>query len=366
MPAAQHSQENWDSRSFLWSLILILIITLVRLNALPFWNDRTLSSFQILIEFSVFILLSLSLSRAANVLTNKSASRYRGAFLTSAAINLVTMIISMISGAHAWQTSLFLLTLFACLLGSFIASNLARGWWENNAQPSPQIEQDVLNRHSDYEPMGGQPHLIKRMLDLIVGLIFLVLSFPIWLLIAILVWWEDPGPVLFIKNSVGLGGVNFKQLKFRSMVTNAEQGTGPISGYENDERVLLFGRFIRKTALDELPQLINIFLGDMSFVGPRPQRTVLVHQYLQSIPEYAKRHQVRPGLAGLAQVTDSYDISPQEKLAWDLLYIERANLWLDFKLVCSAFILVFALRWLPKENPEHLIRNLLNVTKPEI
>jgi lipopolysaccharide/colanic/teichoic acid biosynthesis glycosyltransferase len=118
--------------------------------------------------------------------------------------------------------------------------------------------------------------------------------------------------------------------------------------------------------LDELPQLINILMGDMSYVGPRPQRTVLVHGYLQDLPEYAARHRVRPGLAGLAQVADSYSISPEEKLAWDLAYINRSNAWFDLKLVLAAFFLVFALRWRPEGHPELTIRKLLKINKPTL
>jgi len=150
------------------------------------------------------------------------------------------------------------------------------------------------------------------------------------------------------------------------MITDAEKETGPISGYENDERVLFIGKFIRKTALDELPQMINILFGDMSYVGPRPQRTVLVHEYLQRLPEYAARHRVRPGLAGLAQVADSYDITPEQKLAWDLVYIENENIWLDLKLAFSAIFLVFVLRWRTSVSPEKTIRKLLGIQKPEI
>ena len=149
------------------------------------------------------------------------------------------------------------------------------------------------------------------------------------------------------------------------MILDAEKDTGPISGYENDERVLFFGKLLRKTALDELPQLVNILLGDMSYVGPRPQRTVLVHGYLQQIPEYARRHLVRPGLAGLAQVVDKYDISPKEKLAWDLIYIDHSNVWIDIKLVLAAFYLVFALRWQSNTNPELTIRKMFGFTKPD-
>jgi lipopolysaccharide/colanic/teichoic acid biosynthesis glycosyltransferase len=158
---------------------------------------------------------------------------------------------------------------------------------------------------------------------------------------------EDPGPIFFVKNSVGKGGVNFHQLKFRTMVYNAESVTGPILARRDDSRTLSIGRFLRKTALDELPQLFNILLGQMSFVGPRPQRTVLVYEYLQEIPEFAERHRVLPGLSGLAQVVGNYYSTPRQKLRFDRIYAQHASLGFDLKLLVLAFLIVFWLRWRP-------------------
>jgi lipopolysaccharide/colanic/teichoic acid biosynthesis glycosyltransferase len=190
----------------------------------------------------------------------------------------------------------------------------------------------------------GEPWL-KRAFDISLALAGIVLSAPVWLVSALLIWIEDPGPVLFVKNSVGKGGVNFHQLKLRTMVRGAESGTGPVPAREEDERVLLIGRFLRKTALDELPQLINILRGEMSFVGPRPQRTVLVHGYLQEMPEYAERHRVLPGLAGLAQVAGDYYLTPRQKLRFDRLYIRHRSLGFDLKLIFMAFAIAFWFRW---------------------
>jgi len=351
----------------LWALISAvsgLTLVLFNLAIASRLSGLMIDVVQIILELSAFIILSFSLSHVFSGFIDKTTRRYRWAFIFPAAFSLGLTVITVLTGSRPWHTASLLLNIFACLVGSFVASNIEKGWSENNAPPTPQTEQEVLDLHCRYITGKAKPHFLKRLLDIILALISLVFSLPVWLLIAFLIWWEDPGPVIFIKNAVGLGGINFKQLKFRSMITNAEEDTGPILGYEDDERVLPFGKFIRKTALDEIPQLINILRGDMSYVGPRPQRTVLVHQYLQRIPEYAMRHQVRPGLAGLAQVVDAYDISPKEKLAWDLLYIEKASVWLDIKLVFSAFYLVFALRWLHTVHPEYKIRDLLGITKP--
>jgi lipopolysaccharide/colanic/teichoic acid biosynthesis glycosyltransferase len=131
------------------------------------------------------------------------------------------------------------------------------------------------------------------------------------------------------------------------MVRGAEAATGPVMAAEDDTRALKIGRFLRKTALDELPQLFNILKGDMSFVGPRPQRTVLVYQYLILMPEFAERARTLPGLAGLAQVAGNYYITPRQKLRYDRVYAKNASLGFDLKLIALAFGLVFYLRWKP-------------------
>jgi lipopolysaccharide/colanic/teichoic acid biosynthesis glycosyltransferase len=143
------------------------------------------------------------------------------------------------------------------------------------------------------------------------------------------------------------------------MLRGAEEVTGPILASEKDERVLIAGRLLRKTALDELPQLVNILRGEMSFVGPRPQRTVLVHQYLETLPQYAERHRVVPGLAGLAQVAGDYYLTPRQKLRFDRLYIQHISLGFDLKLFLLAFSIAFWFRWQPGWNgrlPRKLVR----------
>ena len=218
-------------------------------------------------------------------------------------------------------------------------------WWENNSPPSERIQEEVHQLHLEIIGEPGPNPLSKRLFDFALALFGLIFSAPIWLVSAVLVWVEVPGPILFVKNSVGKGGINFRQFKFRTMVPGAEESTGPVLASEEDERVLLVGRILRKTALDELPQLINILRGEMSFVGPRPQRTILVHGYLETIPEYAERHRVLPGLSGLAQVAGDYYLTPRQKLRFDRLYINHASLGFDLKLLCLAFLIAFWFRW---------------------
>lgn len=238
-----------------------------------------------------------------------------------------------------------LIALIGAFIGSLVATARRETLWENNAPPPAAILTEVLQIHRQVIGEPPQGAWSKRAFDVILSLSGLLVSIPIWIISLFLVWIEDPGPVLFVKNSVGRGGANFHQFKIRSMVHGAEQETGPVLAQETDARVLWIGRLLRKTALDELPQLVNILMGDMSFVGPRPQRTVLVYEYLLKMPEYAQRHRLRPGLAGLAQVAGDYYLTPRQKLRFDRIYIQHQSLGYDLKLLLSAFSLAFWYRW---------------------
>jgi lipopolysaccharide/colanic/teichoic acid biosynthesis glycosyltransferase len=271
--------------------------------------------------------------------------RYRLAFLLSISVSLAYLL------AHRILEGRFpnLIWLAVAVLGAFMGGLLATGYndclWEDNSPPSEQVKQAVYRRHQALLGELPQTPTSKRLFDICLSAAGLVVSLPVWLLGAFLVWLEDPGPLLFVKNSVGKGGINFHQFKFRTMVLGAEAETGPVMASEEDERVLRVGRLLRKTALDELPQLLNILRGEMSFVGPRPQRTVLVQGYLDALPEYAERHRVLPGLAGLAQVAGDYYLTPRQKLRFDRLYIRHSGLGFDLKLIWLAFMLAFWLRW---------------------
>ena len=186
--------------------------------------------------------------------------------------------------------------------------------------------------------------MIKRAFDCTLAAVGLLASAPLWLLLAVAIKLEDGGPVFFRQARVGLGGRTFDALKFRSMVPDAESRTGPVQAIENDPRVTRVGRLMRATAMDELPQLWNIFAGDMSFVGPRPLRPGEVEVRgdgrlvpLDQIAGYAARHRVRPGLTGLTQVYASRDISRTSKFRIDQVYLKRASFWLDVKLILLSF-----------------------------
>jgi lipopolysaccharide/colanic/teichoic acid biosynthesis glycosyltransferase len=193
--------------------------------------------------------------------------------------------------------------------------------------------------------------VLKRAFDVIVSGAGLVVSAPLWLLIAAAIKAEDGGPVLFVQNRVGLGGLAFRALKFRSMVPDASSRP-PVQAEENDARITRVGRVLRATAMDELPQLLNIFRGDMSFVGPRPLLPGEIEVRgcgelvpLEAIPGYAARHSVRPGLTGLSQVYAPRDTPRARKFRLDAIYVRNASFCLDVFLVAVSFWITFRGRW---------------------
>jgi len=290
-------------------------------------------------------LLTLAMRRALAFTALRSDWQYRVACLISVAVYLAHFVwrLAFLDHMASWGD------LGAALLGAFMgglaATSLEMSLWEDNSPPSERIQDEVYQRHVQVIGTPQAEPALKRLFDVCLAVVGLVVSAPAWLVSALFIWIEDPGPLLFVKNSVGKGGVNFHQLKLRTMVREAENCTGPVLSSEEDERVLAIGRMLRKTALDELPQLINILRGEMSFVGPRPQRTVLVRGYLEQMPEYAERHAVLPGLAGLAQVAGDYYLTPRQKLRFDRLYIRYRSLGFDLKLIVLAFSIAFWFRW---------------------
>jgi len=182
--------------------------------------------------------------------------------------------------------------------------------------------------------------LAKRVLDLVGATVGLILLLPVWLLIAIAIRISSPGPVFFRQERVGRAERRFLCIKFRTMIPDAEAKTGPVLESENDPRVTPVGRFLRATRLDETPQLINVLLGDMSLVGPRPERPYFVDLIAEKLPEFRYRLLVQPGLTGLAQVEAGYDTRPEDKLRYDLLYIQNFSLLLDLKLLLATFRVV--------------------------
>jgi sugar transferase (PEP-CTERM system associated) len=179
---------------------------------------------------------------------------------------------------------------------------------------------------------------VKRAMDVALSSIGLVVGAPLMILTALVVWLTSDGPVLFHQRRVGLQGKPITVHKFRSMRVDAEAATGAVWSQEGDPRITPVGRFLRRSRLDELPQLWNVLKGDMSFVGPRPERPEFVEQLTQQIPFYGQRHVVRPGLTGWAQIRYTYGASVEDammKLQYDLFYIKNHSIALDLYIIFS-------------------------------
>ena len=183
-------------------------------------------------------------------------------------------------------------------------------------------------------PMTGWNQVLKRLLDISGAFLAIVIFSPVMLLITLLIKLSSSGPALYGQERMGLDGRTFRALKFRSMHTDAESQTGAVWASENDERRTKFGVFLRNYSLDELPQLFNVFKGEMSLVGPRPERPVFIDQFKSQIPNYMLRHKVKAGITGWAQINGwRGNTSLEKRIEYDLYYIERWSIWLDIKIL---------------------------------
>jgi lipopolysaccharide/colanic/teichoic acid biosynthesis glycosyltransferase len=192
----------------------------------------------------------------------------------------------------------------------------------------------------------------KRTLDVVLSGIGLIVSAPIWAVLAALIKLEDRGPIFFAQERVGEGARTFWALKFRSMIPEAEAKVGALQATEDDPRVTKIGRLMRVTAMDELPQLWNIFRGDMSFVGPRALRPGEIETggggrqvAMEDIPGYRERHSVRPGLTGIAQIFAPRDVPRRYKFKYDQIYVRESSFALDVKLILLSFWITFRGKW---------------------
>jgi lipopolysaccharide/colanic/teichoic acid biosynthesis glycosyltransferase len=191
----------------------------------------------------------------------------------------------------------------------------------------------------------------KRVFDVLISFSGIVVSFPLWPLIALALKIQDGGPVFYRQARVGRGGRVFNALKFRSMIPHAEARVGAVQAWPDDPRITKVGTLLRATALDELPQLVNILKGEMSFVGPRALRPDEIERgatqvvSLSAIPGYAERITVRPGLTGIAQIYAPRDVPRRAKFRYDRLYVRRRSFWLDMRLIVLSFWISFRGSW---------------------
>lgn len=190
-------------------------------------------------------------------------------------------------------------------------------------------------------PLSVEQRLGKRLIDIVCSVILIIVTSPIMLVTAVCIKCYDRGPVLYKQVRCTLGQKRFKIMKFRSMRVDAEKDGVARLAAKNDDRITPIGKFIRAVRIDELPQLFNIFMGEMSFIGPRPERPEIISQYVEEMPEFIFRMKVKAGLAGYAQVYGKYNTTPYDKLKLDLSYIENYSLWLDLKLMLLTLKILF-------------------------
>lgn len=208
--------------------------------------------------------------------------------------------------------------------------------------PLDQLKPSWLVFSDGFKSLNSRK-LLKRLLDVITSVLLFIVAAPVMVITAVLIKLESKGPILFSQARVGENGTEFNIYKFRSMRVDAEEETGPVWAVSNDDRVTRVGRIIRKTRIDELPQLINVIKGDMSFVGPRPERPFFVDQLKESIPYYEIRAAVKPGITGWAQVKYPYGASAEdalEKLQFEMYYIKNMNIFFDLMIIFSTIKVV--------------------------
>ena len=182
---------------------------------------------------------------------------------------------------------------------------------------------------------------LKRITDIVLAGISILLFFPLIVLVAVAIKLKDPGPIIYSQLRVGRNNKEFRIYKFRTMKVDAEKLTGPVIAGEDDPRITPLGRFLRKVRLDELPQLWNVLKGDMSLVGPRPERKFFCDQFAEKMPLYPERHNVKPGITGLAQVRGKYNTTAHDKLVYDLMYIQHYSLMADFAIMVQTVKVLF-------------------------
>jgi exopolysaccharide biosynthesis polyprenyl glycosylphosphotransferase len=199
---------------------------------------------------------------------------------------------------------------------------------------------DLPTYRINYLELSPEDEFVKRIVDIVSACVVSVIIFPFALIAALLIK-LDGGPVVYSQERLTKNDKPFKILKFRTMIPDAEKLSGPILAGEDDPRITKIGKFMRIIRMDEVPQLINIFKGEMSFVGPRPERPFFVEQFEKEIPEYRYRSAVKAGLTGLAQVEGKYNTSVENKLRYDLIYINNYSLWQDFLIILRTVKILF-------------------------
>lgn len=200
-------------------------------------------------------------------------------------------------------------------------------------------ERDAAQR-TEYKVNNDRGYLIvKRAFDIVASFLALVVLFMPMVIVGVLVWVESPGPVIYRQQRLGKDGKEFVMYKFRSMRLDSEKN-GPQWASKNDDRCTKVGRFIRLFHIDELPQLLNVLKGEMSVVGPRPEREYFYQEFEKIVPDFRVRLLVKPGLTGYSQTNGCYDLTPEERFAYDTAYMAERSLWVDFVCIMKTFVVI--------------------------
>jgi lipopolysaccharide/colanic/teichoic acid biosynthesis glycosyltransferase len=256
------------------------------------------------------------------------------------------IVVTDADGAMSWRTALNVLdAAFApgakiCGLKKFISSG-------RRLPDAADVDRDACRRLLVAAGLRSKNRYAKRALDVVISCALCIFVMPLMLCAAVAVRLESEGPVLFVQERLGQGRVPFRCIKFRTMCHNAERGSGPVRSHVNDRRVTRVGRFLRRSRIDELPQLFNVMKGEMSLVGPRPIRKCFADELAARTPFYDVRFFEKPGITGWAQIKFPYATSLEEeieKLPFDFFYIRHRSFWLDLRILVETIWIVLRMR----------------------
>lgn len=358
---------------FLYNLILAHVVFVAEIIVLSYWlNTFSLPKSIVIISFFIQLVSAFGLRVLIFFVQSKVIGKKKAVIFTPDADIDVAMVKKLVEKGKSWfDVQRIILAsddrpfedgvfdgLEVVLLGPGISAEFKTRLMREAGKQ--RIEVLLIPEFYELYMMGAEsqqiddlmvysimpPHLThleriaKRTIDLTISGILLILASPIMLVMSIMIPATSKGKALFVQDRVGLYEKPFKLYKFRSMVDNAEKSTGPVLASDRDPRITRLGSFIRATRIDELPQLINVLKGDMSLVGPRPERDFFIMQFKEELPHYTYRLMVKPGLTGLAQVMANYATTPSDKLRYDIRYIRLYSPLLDLKILFQTIIVV--------------------------